>query len=178
VNSTLISVAEIRPTVAVAVGDASTIVNLNGRDPASWTKEQSGTQQNLNAVVAAGGSAWVVGDKGAILYNSGGGWVSQSSGTTKNLYGITVVSSTLAWAVGEGGTILKVCRLHSSSSCIMQQHNAVQRCPILSCYTVCALSVLLHCMLLLRHGCNHCSTCCCTAMLPLACIACCCLVCC
>uniref|UniRef100_A0A383VU45 Uncharacterized protein n=1 Tax=Tetradesmus obliquus TaxID=3088 RepID=A0A383VU45_TETOB len=109
VNTTLISVAEVRPTVAVAVGEAGTIVNLNGRDPAAWKKEQSGTQQNLNYVVAAAGAAWVVGDSGTILYNSGssGGWVSQKSGTTKHLYGITVVSSTLAWAVGASGTILK-----------------------------------------------------------------------
>jgi photosystem II stability/assembly factor-like uncharacterized protein len=113
VSSTLISVAEVRPTVAVAVGEAGTIVNLNGRDPSGWSAVQSGTQQNLNYVVAAAGNAWVVGNKGTILFNGGNGWVAQNSGTTKNLYGITVVSSTLAWAVGEGGTILKVCKLYS-----------------------------------------------------------------
>jgi hypothetical protein len=56
---------------------------------------------------AANGTA--VGDNGTILHTSDGGstWVPQTSGTTKNLYGLNFSNSSTGTIVGEDGTILR-----------------------------------------------------------------------
>jgi poly(3-hydroxybutyrate) depolymerase len=61
-----------------------------------------------NAVTAAGGQFWVVGDGGAILTSADDGqsWTAQTSGTTENLYAVSFADATHGAAVGRRGTIL------------------------------------------------------------------------
>jgi photosystem II stability/assembly factor-like uncharacterized protein len=57
------------------------------------------------------GRGWIIGHNGTILYNKDGGanWELQLSGTTQNLYALSMDSQNKkhAWAVGGGGTILR-----------------------------------------------------------------------
>jgi photosystem II stability/assembly factor-like uncharacterized protein len=57
---------------------------------------------------ADGNAAWIVGEEGTILYSNDGGktWTKQQSGTTKNLFKVSVVDPQTAAAVGADGTIL------------------------------------------------------------------------
>lgn len=61
--------------------------------------------------VAAGdaGHLWAVGTSGSIAASVDGGatWFKQGSPTSRPLFGVSAVSSTRAWAVGEGGVILR-----------------------------------------------------------------------
>jgi len=80
----------------------------------NWTnyyEPASGTENNLNAV---GGDVtdnkfWAVGDAGTILYKAGFlvGWEQQVSGITENLNDVGFANSSIGWAVGDNGKILK-----------------------------------------------------------------------
>ena len=72
-----------------------------------WEQVDAGPT-NFNAV--SGGSAsnvLVVGDQGTILHWDGTALLREESGTTANLRGLAVASDSLAYAVGEQGTILR-----------------------------------------------------------------------
>ena len=80
-----------------------------GTDSAAslWELVDAGTV-NFNAVAGtAPDNVFIVGDQGAILHWDGITLVPEASGTTANLRGVSVVDQTLAYAVGEQGTILR-----------------------------------------------------------------------
>ncbi len=90
--------------VYVAAGLYGTLVYST--DGLSWTKQKSGTIQNLNKVTFGSGLFVCVGNSGTIISSPDGvNWTNQSSGTNKSLLGIS-------WGVnkfvagGEVGTIL------------------------------------------------------------------------
>lgn len=63
---------------------------------------------NLNAVSGVSDSAlWAVGNLGAIYLWNGTKLVKEASGTTVTLRGVWAVTTDLAYAVGDGGTILQ-----------------------------------------------------------------------
>ncbi|MBI5215683.1 MAG: VCBS repeat-containing protein [Ignavibacteriae bacterium] len=85
---------------------------------AEWSTLATGVGSNLNDIAFLPHSyifqnnyntGWIVGDSGKILKTSDGGstWVSQSSGTTANLKGISV-GVNYGWIVGDDGTVLKL----------------------------------------------------------------------
>jgi hypothetical protein len=62
---------------------------------------------NYNAVAgSAPENVLIVGDQGTILHWDGIALAPEASGTTANLRGVAVVDATLAYAVGERGTVL------------------------------------------------------------------------
>ncbi|HEY3754647.1 MAG TPA: hypothetical protein VGL42_00705 [Opitutaceae bacterium] len=84
--------------------------NLN---VAAWYRLNSGTAEDLNAVVAPPSGAYVaVGNDGTIVESPDGAvWTAEQPATAKNLYGVAVGTpsggqSLLYVAVGENGTIL------------------------------------------------------------------------
>jgi photosystem II stability/assembly factor-like uncharacterized protein len=82
---------------AVSSGNAQYVYN--------WFPSQSGTTNSLNFV----NNNFCGGSNGTILHtnNSGLNWSPQSSGTTANLFGITLPTTTLIMISGSNGTILK-----------------------------------------------------------------------
>lgn len=56
---------------------------------------------------AAGNIGFAVGDQGQVLRYNGTNWVSDSSGTNRDLQSVYVVSGSEAWAVGNNGTIIR-----------------------------------------------------------------------
>jgi hypothetical protein len=96
--------------VAIAACDRLTSPSLRdgGTDSAAslWEQVDAGTV-NYNAVAgSAPENVFIVGDQGAILHWDGLELLPEASGTTANLRGVYVVDETLAYAVGEQGTIL------------------------------------------------------------------------
>jgi photosystem II stability/assembly factor-like uncharacterized protein len=76
----------------------------------TWTKQVSGTSNNLNRVFFIGHSkGWAVGDSLTILKTINGGttWESQSSPANRSLRGLFFIDSTRGWTVGDSGTILR-----------------------------------------------------------------------
>lgn len=76
-----------------------------------WCAEPSGvagTTQVWNAIYGrSAGDIMVVGDNGAITHWDGQSWKAMTSGTTKNLYAVTVPRGSTSYvAVGEDGTIV------------------------------------------------------------------------
>jgi photosystem II stability/assembly factor-like uncharacterized protein len=107
-SGTYRAVAYVNPSTIVAVGDAGKIIrSIDGG--LTWGAVSGPTAQDLWDVSFAGSTGWAVGLNGAILKttNSGASWTVEFSGTTANLFGVCAVSSTAAWAVGQGGTCLK-----------------------------------------------------------------------
>lgn len=76
---------------------------------AQWSAVTVPTKNNLNDItVLDEPSGWIVGDKGTILFRSGGSWHIYPSITTENLNSICQLNATEAWAVGTNGIILKL----------------------------------------------------------------------
>lgn len=74
----------------------------------TWTLQESGTVENLNAVYLLNvNTGWAVGDKGIILKYKDARWSSVQSGTKKKLNDVFFLSDKSGWAVGDSGTILK-----------------------------------------------------------------------
>jgi hypothetical protein len=72
-----------------------------------WEQVDAGPV-NYNAVAgSAPDNVLIVGDEGTILHWDGITLVREESGTTANLRGVSVVDPTLAFAVGEQGTVLR-----------------------------------------------------------------------
>ena len=70
--------------------------------------DHGATTEWWNAVTIASGSAWAVGDAGAILRSSDGGatWTPQASGTSENLYAVHFADAQRGAAVGRRGTVV------------------------------------------------------------------------
>jgi len=84
------------------------IVLIPGIARAQWTKLNSGTTRNLNAVYLPMGVPVVVGDSGTILKPvDAQHWSSKVSGTTNNLYSVAFGNYTDGYVVGSHGTILR-----------------------------------------------------------------------
>jgi hypothetical protein len=105
-----------RTELAVAVGDHGTIVS---RDASGvWTREESGTTEDLEGVATTGGFWYAVGKGGVILRRDSGAthvWEPTPSGTKADLLAVvTPPASTwaatrfAAFAVGRGGAILEL----------------------------------------------------------------------
>jgi photosystem II stability/assembly factor-like uncharacterized protein len=99
--------------VTLAVGAQGAIVANTAGDVRTFSPQQSGTQQGLNAVWADRSSVnnlgiFVVGDQGTILHSTGDGtWTPETSNTTSALYAVYgLLGVGVVYAVGEGGTIL------------------------------------------------------------------------
>jgi len=78
-------------------------------DGSTWSRQKSGTAQDLRAVTFKDASrGWVVGADGTILATTNGGarWSAQLSGTTQPLDAVSFADAGHGWAVGAGGTIL------------------------------------------------------------------------
>jgi hypothetical protein len=72
-----------------------------------WERVDAGTV-NYNAVAgSAPDNVFMVGDQGTILHWDGFALTPEASGTIANLRGVSVVDPTLAYAVGEQGTVLR-----------------------------------------------------------------------
>ena len=75
-----------------------------------WTLQESGIEELLlcEATFIDRNSGWAVGTKGTIIHTLDGGkkWVTQESGTEKNLFSVSFVDAQNGWVVGEFGTIL------------------------------------------------------------------------
>ncbi len=96
--------------VAIAACDRVTSPSLRDGGPDSlaslWEQVDAGTV-NYNAVAgSAPENVVIVGDQGTILHWDGVALAPEASGTATNLRGVSVVDATLAYAVGEQGTIV------------------------------------------------------------------------
>ena len=79
----------------------------------SWTTQSSNTTEHLDGVsFATSTTGFICGRNGTIRSTTNGGtaWTTETSGVTVNLQDVSAVigsASTIAWAVGDNGTILK-----------------------------------------------------------------------
>jgi len=94
----------VNSTTFYIVGDNGVVLKNDG---AQWITQNSGVSVQLNDVGFYGDLGFIVGNSGTILKTTNGGtsWTSVTSGTTKNLNGITFDRN--GWIVGDSGTILK-----------------------------------------------------------------------
>jgi hypothetical protein len=95
---------------ATAACDRVTSPSIRDGGPDSvaalWENVDAGTV-NYNAVAgSAPENVFIVGDQGTILHWDGVTLAPEASGTAANLRGVAVVDETLAYAVGEQGTVL------------------------------------------------------------------------
>jgi len=119
----LFAIQMLDATTGWAVGDAGRIVHTTDAWQ-TWSAQASGVTTPLRAVHFADAlHGWAAGDNGLILATADGGttWRPENSGTTASLHalrGVTTASPPAsvastgaaglsAWAVGDGGTILK-----------------------------------------------------------------------
>lgn len=93
-----------------AVDLGSSHADLGG--PSIW--QTSGTRNTLRGIwgVPVSGElgsmlVFVVGDQGTILHGDGRRWSAVPSGTSATLHSVWAANATAAWAVGDGGTILR-----------------------------------------------------------------------
>ena len=98
---------------AWAVGNNGTIVKWDGNN---WTKVNPSPTTNVtlnNVGMLNYGDGWIVGNKASGTTNAtiyrfqSGTWNKINNTVNKSLYGVSAVSSTEAWAVGERGIIAK-----------------------------------------------------------------------
>lgn len=89
-----------------AVGKKGTVLYFDG---SSWQKMESGTSEDLFAVVGTheGTCVWAVGDHGTILRFYAGRWERMESGTTERLLAVVCCCPNHGWAAGENGTLCR-----------------------------------------------------------------------
>lgn len=88
-----------------AVGASGQAVHSDG---ATWTRQPTGTEANLNGVWVQGPSlAIAVGDAGNILRWDGAAWSAMTSNTSASLKAVWGSGPTDIWAAGAGGTLLR-----------------------------------------------------------------------
>ncbi|MBI5509333.1 MAG: hypothetical protein HY903_11325 [Deltaproteobacteria bacterium] len=93
------------PNDVYAVGYGGTVIHFDGNN---WTTVPGvPTTTDLYAVHGFQNHPIVVGMSGTILYYSGSSWVTWTADNPQNLFGVWAASSTLAYAVGANGAILK-----------------------------------------------------------------------
>ena len=95
----------------VIVGDDNKISIKYEELPASkgWIKQNSNISDTLRAIKAVSGNeAWVVGDKGNVLYtnNAGNNWNQITTGTSIDLHSIEIKGN-IIWIGGKDNTLLK-----------------------------------------------------------------------
>lgn len=79
---------------------------LTSPDGRTWTKQKSGTADDINSVVWTGNKLTAVGSKGTILNSLDGvTWIKETSGTSKDINSVIWTGKQLV-AVGRGGLIL------------------------------------------------------------------------
>jgi hypothetical protein len=115
-------VVYLSPTLAYAVGTGGTILKYTvtpstkkGVFPTRvWSKETTGTTEDLESIsgfLDSDGKTehiLVAGHGGTVLERSGKTWKSLTSGVTKDLFGVHLLSSGLdGFVVGDAGTILR-----------------------------------------------------------------------
>ncbi len=101
------SVAALSPTDVVAVGEAGTILEINGDNVASISAAVTTT--SINSVVGTvDDNVYAVGSGGSILRRSAGQWGTVPSGTFVNLNDVVALPSSGAVVIGDKGTISKV----------------------------------------------------------------------
>lgn len=100
-----------------AVGDFGALMRYNG---SAWQAVDSTTTEHLRGVWASSGQdVFAVGDSGKILRSTGGAFTAMNSTTTQPLRGVWANSaSDEVWAVGAGGTLLKLDRASSTWSSV------------------------------------------------------------
>ena len=73
---------------------------------AQWNLEKCPAKNNLNAISMFDiNSGWIVGDKGTMVYRSGGNWKEYQKFTNEDLNSVFMVDRNDAWIVGSNGTI-------------------------------------------------------------------------
>jgi hypothetical protein len=89
---------------AIAVGDAGTILELDGD---AWKSVASGTARNLRAIVYTSYGAVAIGDGGALVRRLAphSPWQAEASGTTSDLFGACAGLRDV-WLVGRAGTVV------------------------------------------------------------------------
>ena len=91
-----------------AVGEGGTILLGGGY----WNPPDGDVPDLAYYAVAAGtaDASWAAGEAGIILKTTDGGrrWTAQTSGTTVSLRSVDFLDGQTGWAVGDGGTILKM----------------------------------------------------------------------
>lgn len=114
----------------IMVGANGNIVrSINDNNNITYTNIPSGTTQNLNDVRISNNfyqdDAAIAGNNGTVLVssNSGLNWITKSSPTTANLYGID--HSYYLYAVGDNGTILYASEIFTGS--LVQQTSGTTR---------------------------------------------------
>ena len=114
----------------IMVGADGNIVRaVNDNNNITYTNIPSGTTQNLNDVRISNNyyqdDAAIAGNNGTVLVssNSGLNWITKSSPTTANLYGID--HSYYLYAVGDNGTILYASEIFTGS--LVQQTSGTTR---------------------------------------------------
>jgi photosystem II stability/assembly factor-like uncharacterized protein len=93
-----------------AVGQSGLILRTTDGG-STWVEQANGVSGSsfYGADVAGFDNAWVAGDLGVLLCTTNGGatWVEQPTQTTRTLFSVSAVSTTVAWVAGDAGTLLK-----------------------------------------------------------------------
>lgn len=89
-----------------AVGSGGVIRHWNGT---TWSTQNSGTTENLNAIHGNGTLVFAVGDAGTVLRRNGATWTSESlpNNVNQNLNGIWVAGNGTAFTVGAAGRTVR-----------------------------------------------------------------------
>lgn len=93
-------------TTTIAVGYYDYVAT--GGATGTTYADHGATAEWWNAATIADGTAWAVGDGGAILRSTDGGltWIAQASGTSENLYAVHFADAQRGAAVGRRGTVV------------------------------------------------------------------------
>ena len=79
----------------------------SGTVQAQWNLEKCPSKNNLNAISFIDiNSGWIVGEKGTIMYRSGGNWQEHRKFTSEDLNSVFMINRNDVWAVGSNGTIV------------------------------------------------------------------------
>ena len=91
-----------------AAGTKGAMFHYDGNDQNLWTRVPSGTSRSITEIWDAGsGTMYATGHGGVILLNTGSGWNSMTSGTTKDLFGVGRMRGGI-YACGLDGILLKL----------------------------------------------------------------------
>jgi photosystem II stability/assembly factor-like uncharacterized protein len=72
-----------------------------------WITEKAPVSENLNSIaLISDNTAWIVGNKGAMIYKVNSDWVRYPGITDNNLYSIFMIDKDNGWCVGSNGTLL------------------------------------------------------------------------
>ena len=117
-----------------------------------WESRESGVGDLLlcQASFISRDKGWAVGTRGVVIHTSDGGktWVTQQSGTEKNLFSVSFVDDQHGWAVGEFGTIVHTANggesWESQSKGVDKELNSVCFVDALNGWVVGEFGTILH----------------------------------